>query len=257
MTLHLLYCVFSSGEMEKTRKLVPPGIDGEPVHEICSNKISGVVSTLGKPPDTHVKSLLAYHGVIDSYHQNRTVIPMRFAAVFRTYAHMITALNNNEKSYLLQLKRLHDCTEMCVRFISNSPCCVKKKEPAISPKKISGTTFLQQRKAMYEQQNRLPPEIHEKTRDILQHFRGLYMEFKQESQPLEKDCPSLSLQGAEKTDGNALLISLFFLISKKNISLFRSRFQNICGSSSGRHMMNGPWPPFNFINTESNLTDPS
>ena len=255
MTLHLLYCVFSPGEMGKNKELILPGIDGEPVHEICSNKISAVISTLSKPPDTDVKTLLAYHGVIDSYHQQQTVIPMRFAAVFRTHAHMITALNDNEKSYLLQLKRLHDGTEMCVRFISTSSHegCVEKKEPVLSPKKISGTAFLQHRKAIYEQQNRLPPEIHEKTKVILQHFRGTYIEFKQESQPLEKVSTPLSLKGAEKTNGNELLISLFFLISKKNISLFRSRFKKMSEHSSGKHMMNGPWPPFNFIDTESNL----
>jgi len=255
VTLHLLYCIFSPGEMGKNRELIIPGIEGEPVHEICSNEISAVISTLSKPPDTDVKTLLAYHGIIDSYHQNRTILPMRFAAVFRTYAHMITALNNNEKSYLLQLKRLHGCTEMCVRFISTSPHegPVEKKEPVLPPKKISGTAFLQHRKAIYEQQNRLPAEIHEKARVIVQHFRGTYIEFKQERHPLGKVNTSLSLQGADKTNGNELLISLFFLISKENIFLFRSRFKKISEHSSGKHMMNGPWPPFNFIDTESNL----
>jgi len=252
--MHLLYCIFSPGEMGKCEELILPGIDGEPVHELCSNKISGVISTLSKAPDTHVKTLLAYHGVIDSYHQHRTVIPMRFAAVFRTYAHMITALNNNEKSYLLQLKRLHDCTEMCVRFISTSPHEGRVEKKELPPKNISGTAFLQQRKAIYEQQNRLPIEIYEKARGILQHFRGTYVEFKQESQSLEKVSTPLPLQGADKTNGNELLISLFFLISKKNVSLFRSRFKTIPGYSSGKHMMNGPWSPFNFIDTESNLS---
>ena len=254
--MHLLYCIFSPGELEETKEVLPPGIDGEPVHEICSNKISAVISSLSKPPDTDVETLLAYHGVIDSYHQQQTVIPMRFAAVFRTHAHMITALNDNEKSYLLQLKRLHDCTEMCVRFISTSSHedRVEKKEPVLPPKKISGTAFLQHRKAIYEQQNRLPPEIHEKAKVILQHFRGTYIEFKQESQPLKKVSTPLSLQGADQTNGNGVLISLFFLISKKNISLFRSRFKKISEHSSGKNMMSGPWPPFNFIDTESNLT---
>ena len=257
MTMHLLYCIFSPGEMEKSRELIlPAGVDGKPVHEIRSNEISAVISTLSRAPDTDVKTLLAYHGVIDSYHQHRTVLPMRFAAVFRKHAHMITALNNNEKSYLLQLKRLYDCTEMCIRFISTSSHkgCVEKKEPVLPPKKISGTAFLQHRKAIYEQQNRLPPEIHEKARVILQHFRGTYIEFKQESQPLEKVSTPLSSKGIKKNNGNELLISLFFLISKKNISLFRSRFKKISEDSSGKHMMNGPWPPFNFIDTESNLS---
>ncbi len=143
MTLHLLYCIFSPGEMGKNRELIIPGIEGEPVHEICSNEISAVISTLSKPPDTDVKTLLAYHGIIDSYHQNRTILPMRFAAVFRTYAHMITALNNNEKSYLLQLKRLHGCTEMCVRFISTSPHegPVEKKNRYCPPKKYLAQRF--------------------------------------------------------------------------------------------------------------------
>ncbi len=253
MTIYLLYCILSSKEMGKIKEPILSAIDGEPVHELCSNTISGVISILNKVPGTDVKTLLAYHGVIESYHQRQTVLPMRFGAVFRQEAHMITALKNNEKSYLLQLKRLHGCTEMCIRFIATAPHenHVEEKEP--SQKKISGTAFLQHRKAIYERQNRLPSEPHQKSKSVLRHLKGTYIEFKQERRLLGNVSTTVPLPGADKTNDNRLLISLFFLISKKNIALFRSRFQEIpaVSSAGAGYMINGPWPPFNFIDAES------
>jgi len=248
--MYLLYCILLNDATGTNTQMKIPGIDGKAVHEICCNGIAGVVSVLDTVPDTKVKTLLAYNDVIAAYHQHRTVIPLRFGAFFKERSHMMTALKNNEKIYLMKLEKLHGCTEMCIRFIAPFPRVgrVEKKEMKGTCTKRSGTDFLMQRKKIYEQHNLLPPELHQLSARILTHLDGIYREYKQEVPSREKAADTLP--GHE----NERLVSLFFLISKEQLALFRSRFTELRKDLSIKTVMSGPWPPFTFVDTESDLS---
>ena len=275
--MYLLYCVRLLDDMETNNKRMIPGIDGGAVREIRFKGVAGVVSMLDNPPDADVKTLLTYNDVIAAYHEHRTILPMRFGAFFRQRAHMMTALENNSETYLLKLKKLRGCTEMCIRFITvfSGAGDVEKKETGCIRKKTPGHDFLKHRKKIYEQQNCLPPEPHQISKLILQHLRGTYIEFKQECQvkqvcrfresfispPPPPPPPTTTttttthsriMPETRDRDGE-MLVSLFFLISKEQLALFRSRFQQIGEDSSIRSVISGPWPPFNFVDPESDV----
>jgi hypothetical protein len=42
------------------------------------------------------------------------------------------------------------------------------------------------------------------------------------------------------------LLSIFFLVPRENVGLFREAFRRLQGRAPEKMLLTGPWPPYNF-----------
>lgn len=241
-------------EMEKNTAIY--GIDGKAVHEICFTDIAVAVSILNKKPFSDVKTLLAYNDVICAYHQRQTVLPMRFGEFFRQRTRLTAAIEKKESVCFRQLKTLHGHTEMCIRLIipPSGACGPEKKTVPPVQGKTPGIAFLHYRKAIFNQQGRSHDDVQKKVKTIRRHFGGTYVEVKQECRAWDDFTVDLSCQNQDTPIQKQWLVSLYFLIRKTHLDIFRSRFEQIRDMRSIRNMISGPWPPFSFVDHEPDIS---
>ena len=77
----LLYCIFHSSKSREPGNL--PGIGGQPVFVISKNGLGAAVTHMVDrrvAPD--ISHILAYEEVVEVFHRDRTVIPMRYGNIF-------------------------------------------------------------------------------------------------------------------------------------------------------------------------------
>jgi len=174
---------------------------------------------------------------------------------FRTYAHMITALNNNEKSYLLQLKRLHGCTEMCVRFISTSPHegPVEKKNRYCPPKKYLAQRFFNIEKRFMNSKTACRLKFMKKQGSLSSISGELTLNLNRRGTLWERSTPLCLYKGQIKPMAMNCWYPCSFWFQKKTYSCFVPALRR----SASIHLVNIWWTGHGrlsiFIDTESNL----
>jgi len=94
------------------------------------------------------KALLAYHHVIDYFHKDHAIIPMRFGSSFETTTALTDFVVKNNDNFVKKINRISGCSEMGINVISNEP---HTKEEANNKKYASGIDYLTKRKQHYEQ----------------------------------------------------------------------------------------------------------
>jgi len=218
-------------------------VGGQPVFPVAINGISAAVSEIRDahlPPD--VPRVMAYKKVIESFHSDRTVIPMRYGCVLRDRPQVIQLLKRNARRYESLLKDLDGCVEMGIRLMIDD-CGLSIKglknreinaEIRNSKLKTSGRAYLAARKEHYAQEEC----ITEAKNEIAEQFRaaltGLFVKCKVETPPMPNRQSSM--------------LSLYFLVPGKSIDPFRQVFRNMRRRMvTTKLLLSGPWPPYNFV----------
>jgi hypothetical protein len=239
--VYLLYCIFHSGEIQRQASL--PGVGGQPVFPVAENGISAAISEIR---DAHlapdVPRVMAYKKVIESFHGDRTVIPMRYGCVLRGRSQVIQLLKRHARRYESLLKELDGCVEMGIRLMIDD--CrlsiegVKNRE--INPEirhaqfKTTGKAYLAARKAHYVQEEHITEAKNEIFEQFRAAFTGLFVKCKVET-------PSIA-------NHQSPMLSLYFLVPGKSIDPFRRVFRHMCcGLKTTKLLLSGPWPPYNFV----------
>ena len=258
---YLLYCILQQSPAGPEPENVL-GVEGEPVALITRNDLAVAVSKisgLDLAPD--LGKLLAYGKVIEKFHHKHAVIPLRFGCCLETKSQIAGLLEKNSLPYQRLLQELYGCTEMGIRFLlpgespgriselKTSPLnCNREKEtrafiPATAP---PGLAYLAGRKTYYTEKDRALKQ----TEELINHFRqalaGLYLQSKTEAGELFP--PPITFR--------APLLSLFFLVSKNYVEPFRRAFRKICQTESGKMLLTGPWPPYNFALLDETTISP-
>ena len=248
--MYLLYCIFHGIEVQRQATL--KGVGGQPVFPVAINGIGAAVSEIS---DAHltpdVPQVMAYKKVVESFHSDRTVIPMRYGCVLRDRPQVVQLLKRNARRYESLLKELDGCVEMGIRLMIDD--CrlsiedLRKSElenfdpqSAIqNPKsKITGRAYLAARKEHYAQEEC----ITEANNEIAEQFRaalaGLFVKCKVET---------AAIANRQSAIHNPLL-SLYFLVPKKSIDPFRRVFRHMrCRMETTKLLLSGPWPPYSFV----------
>jgi hypothetical protein len=212
------------------------------VYQVAHRRLSMVVSRVG-PSDLapDLPRIRAYERVIFSYHRQGTVVPMRYGCVAEQESQVIQLLDEHGSHYEALLQELEGCVEMGLRVLLPSgpwaavtpggPAGSREvgANPAVAPDRL-GLAYLTARQAHYTHQDRWTKEYRQVADRCLAHFTGMFVKSK-----LEGPSPRLPL------------LSLFFLVPRPTVESFRQAFRHLSATEPARLLLNGPWPPYNFV----------
>jgi hypothetical protein len=199
--------------------------------------------------DPDIPRVRAYERVVLSYHRRGAVVPMRYGCVVEQESQAIRLLEEHGPHYEALLQELDGCVEMGLRVllpskpwaavIPGGPAGGREvagpypPAPAAAPDRL-GLTYLTARKAHYASQDHWTTEYRQTAQRCREQFTGLYVKCVTEA-------PSPRLP----------LLSLFFLVPRPAVDSFRLAFRQLTKSESARLLLSGPWPPYNFVASES------
>lgn len=275
---YLLYCIFSNPNNQISNTLT--GVDGQPVVLVENNGISAAVSgTAHSSLEPDVERILAYKSVIESFHRDRTLIPMRYGCLLKDKEQIVRLLAKNQTRYEALLKKLDNCVEMGIRLLidesgfplhtNRQPAAPMNRDFRCTSTGTSGRAYLAARKIHYGREDKFSREIDAIINQYREGFAGLYVDFKTEytftgnSQGcnfslLKKhhNYQALSikptsprwhkLRRLNRRSRNGFL-SIYFLVPRQSVARFRSRFRNLFSGRNVKHLLSGPWPPYNFV----------
>jgi hypothetical protein len=252
------------------------GVDDQPVAHVSNNGLVAAVSRITREdlkPDMSL--IMAYKKVVDSFHREQTIIPMRYGCLLKEKKQVSQLLEKNRIQYESLLKKLDGCVEMGIRVLIDdcrltiedlknselenydpqsatesseiqNPCPPSRalRRGGRAKSKMLGRAYLTSRKAHYAQEDKLGKEIDTIIEQYRKAFSGLYVKFKAEYP--STGSLQFSIFNRQSQTPNPL-VSLYFLVPRQSVERFRRVFRRICSGQSARLLMTGPWPPFNFV----------
>lgn len=250
---YMLYCILAAES--RGPAVHPLGVEARPVQIITQNGLSGACSGHEDPPSAGDRSnLLDYKEVVESFHQHCTVIPMRYGAVFNDPHGINRVLAEQGERFKMLLERLDGCVELGVRILLSRPDTPVERldsENALCDSRDPGKAYLHRRRAFYSEEARADQNMKGLAEACRGWFQGLFTAFRQEfARP--GICGALPFPRpggcrAVQEDAPGGLVSLNFLIPRRDVERFERRFHKISGERPERLLMSGPWPPYNFV----------
>ena len=266
---YLLYCIFRSPEYQEPGPI--RGVDRQPVITVGKNGLSAAVSSVVQPvltPD--ISRILAYKEVIESFHRDRTVIPMRFGSLFHEESEILRLLEERAEQYASLLNELEGCVEMGIRIIISDFGLRPRFQPGglpgrrggayapegsgqspiphptshIPPRKspTSGRAYLAARKEHYDKEEQFTKEMEKIAKQFRAAFTGLFLKCKTEY-------PQSPINNPQSTIPNqqSAILSLYFLVPRRCVESFQQVFRRMGCGESKKVLLSGPWPPYNFV----------
>ncbi|MCX7047600.1 MAG: GvpL/GvpF family gas vesicle protein [Candidatus Sumerlaeota bacterium] len=236
--MYLTYCICRA--IANPRLPFPAGVDGQPVSVIMASELCMVVSAISNwvndaRPD--VERILAFEHVVETFHRERAVLPVRYGWVLDGESQAIGMLNQNKNVCLSALRELEGCVELGIRIIAEN----QESEPAPVetaldlPASSLGVRYLAARKSHYIARDRSPRQATDLTEATREAFRGLFVKCRIETAP------------APNSIFRAPVMSLDFLVERKNVNAFRQTFRKLNKDSHAKFLLSGPWPPYSFV----------
>lgn len=216
---YLLYCILPTPVRPWPRKL--SGLAGRPVFLLGENGLSAAVSGVESCSAPEVSGLLRYQEVIARIGRRCAVIPLRYGSVCANPFQVTALLRKRSKHYRALLNRLAGMAEMGIRILLED---AGPEPPAIGR---SGAAYLDR----LASRARLSAEREKQAEEIHGSFVGLFNQSKKEF----------------RFAGGRPVVSLHFLVPKKNLTPFRRVFRGVTGKTPATLLLSGPWPPFNFV----------
>lgn len=243
---YLLYCLFQHSEELEIEEL-SGGVEGQPIVVLAHSGLMAVVSVFSAPelPQGDMDTIMTYRRVIDFFHRKRTIIPMRYGSVFPGERQVVRFLEEHSEEYCALLEALDGCVEMGIRVLPNSS---GSQETAVEPPspnraaRISGVAgtgkgYLSARRRHYADRDQFAEAEKAVIEMVRRPFSGHFVRCK-----VEKSMPIMGNQGS-----SGRMLSLYFLVRRKDMEEFRRIFQDFTARCSEKMLLSGPWPPFNFV----------
>jgi len=212
------------------------GGQGGGLLRIAQGELSAVVSprvesAQGEAPTA--AELLAYERVIRSQHAVTDVVPMRFGSVLSDEAAVRAHLDAQRATYLRVLARVSGCVELGVRVLVPPSAPPSTREEAVKPVSRSGAAYLKALQQRHSAENQLRTRCAALEQELLSRVAPLCREHRVELSPLRP--------------GEPALCSLYFLVPRGQVPVFRAAMSSFAGGGAAEVSLNGPWPPFNFV----------
>src|SRR5208283_4606939 len=156
------------------------GVGGGPTYVVQENDLGAVVSAIPYseiPRDS--STILTYHNVVESLHDQFGVVPLRFGTLVGEEAEINRLLEKHGERYKTLLTKLDGCVEIGIRAILNNVAQTTDahhEASVLSPKNCAGTgvAYLAHRKAHHDAEA-LATENNQKVIERYRFpFEGLY-----------------------------------------------------------------------------------
>lgn len=255
---YLLYCIFNTPAEDdlclRSKAESFQGVGGQPVLLVSNKGLTAAITAIevsDLTPD--IPKLLAYKKVIEIFHRDRSVIPVRYGSLFSEESQLIQLLGEREILYKTLLTEMAGCVEMGIRTLipkserANTETGMhalgaKSHNPQFptdnSQSPRTGRAYIATLKAKYTQESQLNRETKEIMSRVYEMFTGLFVKCQTESTLLLPfSSPPLRTP----------LLSLYFLIPKGMVEAFRQTFQKLILREGAKFLLSGPWPPYNFV----------
>jgi len=242
---YLLYCLFQHREEPGVDG--PAGVHGEAIAILSRNGLSAVISMLSAPQLSpgDLDTIMSYQRVINYFHRKAAVIPMRFGCVFSEEAQVVRFLEVHSEGYRALLQELDGCVEMGIRVLLNNQESHERVQSLEGPDPLppapdhagTGRGYLSARRSHYADRDRLGDEEKTVIETVRGPFDGLFVRCKAEK----------SMPGRGSRETSVCMLSLHFLVKREEVEKFRQVFHAFTPRCSGRILLSGPWPPYNFV----------
>ena len=244
----LLYCLFAGQAPPPPQ--TPPGVGGAEVGVLEHNGLGAALSWVGRRDSTPaLADLKAYGKVVEAFHNQRTVIPLRYGCLCPDQKQVASLLEAGRDPCEPLLTELHGCVEMGIRALLPAGTLEERtaSRPEAPPSRAQcaaraqasprpGTAYLSTRLAGREAESgedRLAGDWPAKCRAAL---AGLFVRSLCEG-------PAAS-RGTEQVGG--LLLSMYFLVPRPRVPAFQRAFAEFSLQQDAKLMLSGPWPPYSF-----------
>jgi len=231
----LVYCVTNSAAGVGISRL--DGVGARPVSVVtCDGLGAAVTDSTDIDVTTETANIITYNRVITFFHHMVTVIPLRYGSSCRDVDELREHLRDRSAFYRSLLRKLDGCVEMGIRILVPPEANTEPNDDTgglIAPE-APGRQFLERRRAYYSRENRMTETHVSLIAECREAFAGLFVSCREEQ-------PS-SIRP---------LLSLYFRVPRDSVVLFRKTFRRLNADYSSRLMMSGPWPPYNFVCSET------
>lgn len=224
---YIVYCITAP---QNNLAVLSRGMDGMPVSLISESSLTAVASVLPKRDRLTAFDLSAYAKVVEDFFQQWTVIPMRFGCFFDEESDLRQFLSERKKEFQILLSQLDGMVEMGIRIILSRADCNSSPQVQSCPS-ASGHDYLATRRAYYasvETEARKLKETGDRVRVALSEWSA---DNREETRMVEA----------------GHMLSLYFLVRRSSVGAFQQKFSQIRATLGGEALANGPWPPYNFV----------
>jgi hypothetical protein len=237
----LLYCILNSTNILEDGPLI--GVGDQRIVFLNGSGLFAAVSRFdGLETPFDVNSMITYHKVIETLFRQTAIIPFRFKTFLNSEEEILTMLKDKDAHYKKLLSTLDGVVELGIRLViakpvhDNNPlhtCVFTPPADSLNP----GMLYLKSRKAFYSTASWIQDQTKEFSDLCVSRFEGLFIKLKSEATSLPE------IQNRK----NLSLISIYFLVKKDLIQEFTIKFREIRSLVTGRMLLSGPWPPYNFV----------
>jgi hypothetical protein len=179
----------------------------------------------------NASNALAHQAVVQAAMQRASaVMPCRFGTLLADEAQILALLQQHYAACEAELARLRDKLEVGVQAIFSG----SQGDPEPAPE-AAGLTAGMQYLLAKRRQSEASRALHDKAEDFAHTLNAattpLWTEVKTQQRPLQQ----------------GLLLSLYYLVQREQVSAFRHMYEQVRGSSAQLKLLyTGPWPPYSF-----------
>jgi len=237
---YLVYCIFR-GPLPAAVD-IPDGLGGYRVFTSNHNGLGAALSKLadGDLPED-ASSYQAYERVVESFYRHLTVIPMRYGYRVECPYDAVVLLNENQDAYRALLRELDGFAEVGIQVLLDAPPNgAETHRPGFLP------DWFQLRSRLFATVGADGKQRREKgaegaatahnalVKNLCDFLHGSFVRHKVEFPSSRESC----------------LLSLHFLVPRESVETFSYAARHLPADPSFQLHLSGPWPPYNFIDSQ-------
>jgi hypothetical protein len=207
---------------------------------LAQNGLSAGLSERGESdlvPD--ISQILAYEAVVEHFHRDLTVIPVRYGCQLEDASEALWLLERHRDEYGALLDELEGLGEMGIHVLLDSSGAGTESGAWPPPPESfplpcnSGAAYLAAKRQRYLGLDRAALDQRLLVDELCGALAGLFVRRK-----------------VEFPDSNrSRLLSLYFLVPRASAESFRRAARHLHPKESVKLLLSGPWPPYNFVDS--------
>lgn len=232
-----VYCL--AKDVESTSAL-PSGLGGMKVYQVSFKGIDALVSDMDSTSLlSEVQNALVHQKVVQGVlEQCTSLIPCRFGTLLADEEKILSLLKEHHGLLKDELQRLENKLEVSIRAVFDQINVEKQRSKRAKEPKGKGIKYLLEKKRRFDMVSELSKKADNFNRKLNSATKSFWTEVKEQKRSLD----------------NGLLLSIYYLIDKNNLSSFKCSYQQFKEEHPELNLLyTGPWPPYSF--TDINLSD--